>query len=168
MALELPVEPGVLDRHHGVVAEDLEQLDHLSRRHQPVLGIVHREVSDQLAGAVEQRHQEDVVRVPLPVLARPEVGRVPARQVLVERVVMVDEVRAADLEVVLEPRQEVLDRDVRGLEGRAPCASMPANARALSRWVPGSRMRISTTRKPSEVLRVSASRSSIAPSSSSG
>ena len=118
LTLGLAIEPGILDGHHRVVPVDLEQLDDFTRGDQPVFRIVHREVRHEFLVAVEQRHEQDVVGVPLPLLARSQLRLHTLGQRAVERVRVADEVRMADPEFIAQPRQELVHRDLAILELR--------------------------------------------------
>jgi hypothetical protein len=108
VARQLAIELRVLDRDQRVVSEDLEQLDILARRDHPVGRVVHREVGGQVAVPVVERNQQHIAVVPFPLLAHAEVRDVVARQNLVERLLVTDEVRVTHLELVPQPREEVV------------------------------------------------------------
>ena len=116
-SLQLLVVAGVLESHGSVGGEHLERLDQVEAR-QPAVGrVVQVEHCRQLAMAVVQGHEERVVLVPLAFRPLADVG---CREVgLVGGVhlvlAMVDEVRAAYLEALLEEAQEHL-RGHQGLQ----------------------------------------------------
>ncbi len=106
-ALQLLVVARVLDGHGGVGGEHLERFDQVQARQSAIGRVVEVEHRRQLALAVVEGHEQRVVLVPLAVRALADVGgREVGRVGLVHLVLaMVDEVRAADLEALLEEAQ---------------------------------------------------------------